>query len=174
MARQPIVIRGVTYLLDHLEPFTVTVAGKTPADGACVLAVTFSHHAFSQVWTDDCDPDHKINENGEHRVFCPVRHHWSQGLKARIRGHLTDKAYLSYDGGGKLNHMFVSKLSPASPPYVIVFQVTKTVNIKGVDGQLHILSAYENDRLPKLSSFDRIRFANLVSKTTGKPMVKKK
>ena len=174
MARQPIVIRGVTYLLDHLEPFTIKVAGKTPDDGVCVLAVTFGHHTFSQAWTDTCHPDYKIDEDGEHRSFCPTRHHWSQGLRERIQGHVTGRAYLTRDRDGRLNHMFVSKLSPASPPYQIVFQVTKANAIKGVDGQLKILSAYENNRLQKLETFERIRFANLVSKITGKPTVNKK
>jgi len=174
MARQPIVIRGVTYLLDHLEPFTLQIAGKTPADGVCALVVTFGHHTFSQAWTDECHVDWKIDEDGEDRKFCPTRHHWSQGLNAHIRGHVKGKAYLSRDRGGRLNHMFVSKLSSASPPYVIVFQVTRANAIKGVDGQLKILSAYENDRLPKLETFERIKFANLVSKITGKPTAAKK
>lgn len=154
-------LAGTEYPLTHLRRFTVVVPAKDPLTSPATLQVTFSHHVFSEKWDEahhTAEP--KYEEAGELRAFCPVRYGCSINLCEIIKYHLTGKAFRSRDGKGIWNHFFYADADGI--PYPVFFRLGKSDHIKGVDGILHIVSAYQNPKLPARHKLDAIKFARLV------------
>jgi hypothetical protein len=157
-------LAGVEYPLSHLSRFTVVVPAKDPLSSPATLQVTFSHHVFSEKWDEAFHTaDHKFEEAGELRAFCPVRYGCSINLRDIIEYHVAGKVYLSRDGKGLWNHFFYADADGIA--YPVFFRLGKADRIAGIDGILHIVSAYQNPKLPVRSRHQAIKFARLVHQT---------
>jgi hypothetical protein len=162
--------KGQDYPLAHLRGFRVVVPAKDPLQRSAVLQVTFSCHVYSQKWDaalhDEAD---RFEEDGQQRCFCPVRYGCSLKLEQAISGHVGGKAFRGRDGGGFWNNFFYSVADGV--PYPIYFRLGKADRINGVDGLMHIISAYQNPNLQARHRFQAINFARLVH-TECKPKSK--
>ena len=157
-------LMGVDYPLDHLNPFKVVVSAKDPLEEPASLQVTFSHHVFSERWsTSKHTLEHRYESAGEIRAFCPIRYGCSIELRKIIEYHIGGKAFKSRDGNGVLNHFFYADADGIA--YPVFFRLRKSDRILGIDGILHIVSAYQNPTLPAKHKHDAIKFARLVHQT---------
>lgn len=161
---RPFLLAGAEYPLTHLRRFTVVVPAKDPLTSPATLQVTFSHHVFSEKWNEaHHTAEHKFEEAGELRAFCPVRYGCSINLREIIEYHVAGKAFRSRDGKGIWNHFFYADADGI--PYPVFFRLGKSDHITGVNGILHIVSAYQNPKLPAKHKHDAIKFARLVHQT---------
>jgi hypothetical protein len=157
-------LAGVEYPLSHLNSYKVTVPAKDPLAAPAILLVTFSHHVFSEKWDEQTHThDYKFEANGERRAFCPVRYGCSINLHSVIEYHVGGKAFLSRDGKGVWNHLFYGEADGIA--YPIFFRLGRADRIEGVDGILHIISAYQNPNLPARNRLEAVKFARLVHQT---------
>ena len=157
-------LAGVQYPLRHLGRFTVLVPAKDPLASPATLQVTFSHHVFSEKWDETHHtPEHRFEADGEVRAFCSVRYGCSIELRKIIEYHVGGKAFKSRDGSGVLNHFFYADADGIA--YPVFFRLRKSDRIVGVDGILHIVSAYQNSKLPAKHKHDAVKFARLVHQT---------
>lgn len=158
---RPFLLAGAEYPLIHLRRFTVVVPAKDPLASPATLQVTFSHHVFSEKWNDARHTvEQRFEEAGELRAFCPVRYGCSISLQEIIKYHVAGKAFLSRDGKGIWNHFFYADADGIS--YPVFFRLGKSDHIAGIDGILHIISAYQNPKIPARHKHDAIKFARLV------------
>jgi hypothetical protein len=154
-------LAGTEYPLHHLSRFTVVVPAKDPLASAATLLVTFSHHVFSEKWDVlRHTTEHRFEAEGEIRAFCPVRYGCSIELRKIIEYHVIGKAFESRDGNGVLNHFFYADADGIA--YPVFFRLRKAERIANVDGILHIVSAYQNPKLPAKHKHNAIKFARLV------------
>jgi hypothetical protein len=154
-------LRGADYPLGHLRGFRVIVPAKDPLLSAASLQVTFSCHVYSEKWDETIhDEEHKFTEDGQDRSFCPVRYGCSMKIEAIVRGGLEGKVYWGRDGNGVLNSFFYGEADGI--PYPVYFRLNKAHKINGVDGLMHIISAYQNPKLPARHRIEAIKFARLV------------
>lgn len=157
-------LAGVQYPLRHLSRFTVVVPAKDPLASPAKLEVTFSHHVFSEKWDETLHTaEHRYEAGGEVRAFCPVRYGCSINLPAIVGYHVAGKAFESRDGNGVLNHFFYADADGIA--YPVFFRLRKSDRIMGVDGILHIVSAYQNPKLPAKHKHNAVKFARLVHQT---------
>jgi hypothetical protein len=154
---------GVDYPLGHLASFNVVVPAKDPLAMPAVLRVTFSHHVFSVKWHEGQPPDHEYVAFGEKRSFCPARYGCSIELPSIINYHVAGKAFQSRDGNGVLRHFFYAEVDGI--PYPVFFKLSKARSAPGVDGLMHIISAYQNLDLPARHKLQSVKFARLVHTT---------
>lgn len=171
MSHPDVTIAGQTYALGHLSPFTISVEPKTGSGLVpCKLLVTFSCHVYSLEWDDTVHPtSHLIEHEGETRCFCPDRHQWSLDLPSLVRYHARGKSYLSRDGKGNWNHLFYEPLDTTkrAVPYPIYIRLNRVRDMGNVDGVCHIISAYENPKIPARNQLQSTRFAKLVADEIG-------
>lgn len=154
-------LAGAEYPLRHLCRFTVVVPAKDPLGSPATLQVTFSHHVFSEKWDIlRHTPEHRYEAEGEIRAFCPVRYGCSINLREIVEYHVAGKAFESRDGNGVLNHFFYADADGIA--YPVFFRLRKSDRIAGIDGILHIVSAYQNPNLPAKHRLQTIKFARLV------------
>jgi len=171
MAHPDLAIAGQTYLMGHLKPFTIMI--EPPAESGlqpCKLLVTFSCHVYSLDWDSNLHPaSHLVEHEGEQRCFCPTRYRWSLDLPDLVRYHARGKSYLSRDGNGHWNHLFYEPLDATkrAVPYPIYIRLNRVRDMGDVDGVCHVISAYENARIPARNRLQCTRFAKLVSDTIG-------
>jgi hypothetical protein len=157
-------LAGVEYPLGHLNSFKVTVPAKDPLAAQAILLVTFSHHVFSEKWDEQSHTlEHKFEAGGERRAFCSVRYGCSINLRGIIEYHVGGKAFVSRDGKGVRNHLFYGEADGIA--YPVFFRLGRADRILGVDGILHIISAYQNPSLPARNRLDAVKFARLVHHT---------
>jgi hypothetical protein len=152
---------GADYPLSHLEPFDITVAAKDPLTADAVLRVSFSHHVFSVKWDPDVHTkDHEFEADGEQRAFCPVRYGCSIELRGIIEYHIAGKAFKSRDSKGVWRHLFYAEEDGIQ--YPVIFNLVKADRLAGIDGILHVVSAYQNPDIPARHRLESIKFARLV------------
>lgn len=164
MALRSFSLAGVAYPLAHLQSFRVTVPQKDPLQAPAVLQVTFSNHVYTEKWNDVIHTaDHRIEANNEARAFCSVRYGCSIALPALIAYHVGGKAFEGRDSNGAMNRFFYAEAD--SIPYPIYFKLGRADRIPGVDGVLHIISAYQRPMMPARHRFQSIKFARLVHQT---------
>lgn len=164
MAFKTFSLAGVDYPLGHLEPFNVTVPAKDPLVAPAVLRVSFSHHVFSVKWDDAAHTnDHEFERDGERRAFCPVRYGCSISLRNLIEYHVGGKAFISRDSNGIQRHLFYADADGIQ--YPVIFNIGKADRLGGIDGILHIISAYQNPSLPAKVRLQSVKFARLVHQT---------
>ena len=157
-------LSGVEYPLGHLQSFRVTVPQKDPLQASAVLQVNFSNHAYTEKWNPATHTaEHKIVVDSEERAFCSVRYGCSIELPALIQYHVGGKAFEGRDSNGAMNRFFYAEAD--SIAYPIYFKLGRADRIPGVDGILHIISAYQNPALPARHRFQSIKFARLVHQT---------
>jgi hypothetical protein len=161
MAFETFTIGGVAYPLGHLDPFDVGVPAKDPLASPANLRVTFSHHVFSEKWDDaKHHADHEFYADGERRAFCSVRYGCSIDLRQIIGYHVAGKAFESRDSNGILRHLFYAEADGIQ--YPVFFNLRKADRIPGIDGILHIISAYQKPDLPARVRLQSVKFARLV------------
>lgn len=161
MGRVSFNIGGFEYPLHHVGGFRVTVPAKDPLAAPAVLQVTCSCHVYSERWDDDVhSPEHRLEEDGEVRAFCPVRYGCSIQLPDLIRYHVGGKAFKMRDRNGVWNHFFYAEADGI--PYPIYFRLGRANQIRGADGILHVISAYQNADLRARHRYDSVKFARLV------------
>lgn len=166
--RPPFSLGLVTYEFPHLASFTVTVPCSQNGFIPAKLVVTFSHHVFTEAWDDAIHTiDLAITENGEKRAFCLERYNWSLDLADIVRYHVAGRAFWGRDRNGVWNNFFYEQRNARLIPYAVYFRVGKATKIDGVDGVLHVISGYENSKLPKARTFDAIKFGTIVGKAIG-------
>lgn len=154
-------LAGVEYPLGHLDGFDVTVPAKDPLATPAVVRVSFSHHVFSVKWDDDeHEADHQYVADGEQRAFCAVRYGCSINLRQIVEYHVAGKAFLSRDNKGMWRHLFYAEADGIS--YPVFFDIARADRIPGVDGILHVISAYQKPDLPARHRLQSIKFARLV------------
>jgi hypothetical protein len=157
-------LAGTEYPLRHLSRFTVVVPAKDPLASPATLLATFSHHVFSEKWDEaHHTAEHRYEADGEVRAFCPVRYGCSINLREIVEYHVAGKAFESRDGNGVLNHFFYADADGIA--YPVFFRLRKSDRIVGVDGLLHIVSAYQNPKLPAKHKHNAVKFARLVHQT---------
>ena len=149
-----------TYPLDHLRSFKVRVAAKDPLAAPAVLQVTFSCHVFSEKWVDGMDGARRYIEKGETRAFCPVRYGCSIRLPQIVNYHVEGKAFEGRDSNGAKNYLFYDEAEGIK--YPVFFRLGRADRIPGAHGILHVISAYQNPRLPARHKLQSIKFARLV------------
>lgn len=171
MPPRPFTLGGVEYPLGHLQSFRVTVPQKDPLQAPAILQVTFSNHVFTEKWDDEIhSAEHRIEANGEVRAFCPVRYGCSINLPGLIAYHVGGKAFEGRDSNGAMNRFFYAEADGI--PYPIYFAVGRADRIPGVDGILHIISAYQRPAMPSRVRFQAIKFARLVHQTCPPKLAK--
>lgn len=139
----------------------MVVPAKDPLMGAATLQVTFSCHTYSEKWNPDVhDEANRFVEDGQTRSFCSVRYGCSMKIEAIIRGSLEGKVYWGRDGNGVWNNFFYGTADGIA--YPIYFSLGKADKINGVDGLLHVISAYQNPKLLARHRFQAVKFARLV------------
>jgi hypothetical protein len=154
-------LAGVEYPLDHLRSFRVVVPARDPLAAPAVLQVTFSNHVYTEKWDAAVHaPSRLLDDNDEQRAFCPVRYGCSIALPQLINASVVGKAYEGRDSKGARNHFFYAEADEIS--YPIFFRLGRADRIAGAHGVLHIISAYQNPRLPARHRFQAIKFARLV------------
>jgi hypothetical protein len=164
MAFDTFKLGGVEYPLGHLDAFEVTVAAKEPLAAPAVLRVTFSHHVFSEKWDDAKHTiGHEFEADGEKRAFCSVRYGCSIELRNIIEYHVAGKAFMSRDGNGVMRHLFYAEADGIA--YPVFFKLSKAKHIPGVDGIMHVISAYQNVALPAKHKLQSVKFARVVHQT---------
>jgi hypothetical protein len=160
MVQKAVTFGNAQYPLEHLSSFRVVVGQKDPLAAPAVLQVTISCHVFSEKWEDGMDEARRYIEDGETRAFCPVRYGCSIGLRQIVNYHIEGKAYEGRDSNGAMNHFFYAEAEGIA--YPVFFRLGKATKIPGVDGILHIISAYQNPKLPARNRLQSVKFARLV------------
>lgn len=128
------------------------------------MRVLCSHHVFSVKWSDALhSKDHEYIRDEERRAFCPVRYGCSIEIRRIVEYHIAGKAYQSRDGNGVLRYMFYDLADGVS--YPVFFTLSKASRIAGVDGLMHVISAYQKADLPSRSKLQSVKFARLVYQT---------
>lgn len=164
MSDRTFLLAGIEYPLNHLSGFTLVVQAKDPLSSPATLQVTFSHHVFSEKWDETRHTsEHRFETDGEVRAFCSVRYGCSINLREIVEYHVAGKAFKSRDGNGVLNHFFYADADGIA--YPVFFRLRKSDRIAGVDGILHIVSAYQNAKLPAKHKHSAVKFARLVHQT---------
>lgn len=161
MAQKSFTLGDAEYPLGHLSGFRFVVPAKDPLLAPATIQVIFSCHVYSEQWDATVHQiSHKFVEDGEERAFCPVRYGCSISLERQIRYHMRGKAFWGRDGNGILNSFFYSEADGIA--YPIYFRLAKATQIKGADGLMRVISAYQNPELPARHRFQAINFARLV------------
>lgn len=161
MSFENFTLNGVNYPLDHLDDFDVLVAAKDPLMSPATLRVTFSHHVFSKAWKNGVDDvDHEYEKDGARRAFCATRYGCSIELRNLIEYHIAGKAFYSRDGNGVQNTLFYAVADGIT--YLIIFNLRRSDWLEGIDGILHVLSAYQKPDMPARHKLLSVKFARLV------------
>ncbi|MBZ9674529.1 hypothetical protein [Mesorhizobium sp. ES1-1] len=161
-------IQGVKYPLQHLNPFTMTVAPQNPGAPSYRVHVRFGSHTFSREWLAADPIEHQVDYNGDIRCFCTTRHGLSAHLPAMIRASANGKVHFSL----KDNYLVLQNVPGCIGPYVAFFSL-KPSNSNKYDAFLFVQSAHERTAFPKAPP--SISMATLVSKVVrGLPIVKPK
>jgi hypothetical protein len=152
-------IRGETYTLEHLEPFSFPL--KTDA-GLRVVEVRFSCHCFTEDITPAHTPDLHYTHGHETRAFAFDRHELSKLLPQMIKELGRRSVYMSM-----LNNFFVLRQNPAMGfigPYLVFFNVTRSRD-KGVHVLMNVESAYMKPGMTDRAS--PVTFTTLIEYTAA-------
>ncbi len=161
MSQKSFILGGASYPLHHLNGFRIAVPPKDPLRAEARLQVTLSCHVYSERWdASRHSQDRQFSEGHEQRAFCPTRYGCSIGLEDQIRYHVAGKAFWGKDGNGQRNSFFYGEADGIA--YPIYFRLGEVDRIKGVNGILHVISAYQNPDLPAKNRFQAVKFARLV------------
>lgn len=155
----PKTIRGKTYTLEHLEPFSFTL--KTDAEQR-VVAVRFTCHCFTEELTPAHTPDLRYTHGHETRAFDFERHELSKLLPQMISELGRSSVYMSM-----LSNFFVLRQNPATGftgPYVVFFNVMRSTD-KGIHVLMNVESAYMKPGMTERAS--PVKFTTLVEKTAA-------
>ena len=153
----PKTIQGVTYTLDHLDPFEFAL---DTGDETRRVAVRFRCHCFTEKLAAHHTPDFQYVHAGETRAFDFGRHGLSKLLPTIIRTLGTRSVYRS-----QARNYFILRQNPTTGfngPYLIFFNVIKA-HRNNLDVIMNVESAYMKPGMTDRAS--PIRFATLIEKT---------
>ena len=142
---QPLVIRGETIDLSHLQPFAFHVESGL-AKKSLRIHVTFSNHCFTTAYAPENHPsDTPIIGEGSARprTFCPIRYSLSTALPSLIRGLDHPKAKV-WETAAERNWAYSIKIDDPQGPYHLFFELRRA-NEKPQDLSLFVESAYHED-----------------------------
>mgnify|MGYP000474669400 CR=1 FL=1 len=149
-------IQGVTYELDHLDPFTFPFFVD---DENFIVSVEFTNHCFTEKREPRHTPDHHYTsrcKNGEQRTFSPQRFEDSKLLPNMIKT-LGNASVYHTD-----RESFFFMRTAQGDQYLVFFRAYKSTK-EGVDVRLNINSAYRKPRMTQRAS--PVKFTNLVKST---------
>lgn len=153
---QPTTIQGVTYTLDHLEPFTFKL--RTDMDTRKVRVI-FSCHCFTEELKSHHTPDFRYVHESETRAFNAERQTLSLLLPELITTLGGRSVYLS-----KLSNYFILRQNPRTGfdgPYLVFFNISKAKR-EAYDVVMNIESAYMKPGMADRAS--PVKFTTLVEK----------
>jgi hypothetical protein len=152
-------IRGKTYTLEHLEPFSFTLETDV---GPRVVAVRFSCHCFTEDITPAHTPDLRYTHGHETRAFDFDRHDLSKLLPQMISELGRRSVYMSM-----MSNFFALRQNPApgfNGPYLVFFNVTRST-AKGVHVLMNVESAYMKPGMTDRAA--PVKFTTLIEKTAA-------
>lgn len=150
-------IDGVTYSLDHLEPFAFSLQTDYAQH---VVGVRFSCHCFTERIRPHHKPDLHYTHQGERRAFSVDRHELSYLLPSLITGLGSKSVYLS-----QARNYFILRGNPVAAtrgPYLVFFHTIRAKS-DGVDVLMNVESAYTKPNMADRAS--PIKFTTLIHKT---------
>jgi hypothetical protein len=156
---QPKTIQGVTYTLDHLEPFEFELQTATQIHK---VAVRFRCHCFTEELTAHHTPDFSYVHDGENRAFDVDRYTLSQLLPQMVQTLGNRSVYLSQS-----SNYFILRQNPIqgySGPYLVFFNVIKAKKA-AYDVVMNIESAYMKPNMVARAS--PVKFTTLIEKTAA-------
>lgn len=175
----PLVIRGRTHDLAHLDPFKLLVDSRT-AGRVLRVHVRFTTHCFTKGFDPAaCPPDEPriLDEGRRFRVFCPVRHGLSAHLPAAIQGLNHPKARV-HQTGSRRNWLHSATVEGHHGPYHIFFEVRRAPQDRRrmQDVELTVESAYpQGDAYPAPITIGPMGFLVLIGNVfLGKPVAAKR
>lgn len=150
-------LRGITYDLSHLDPFTFPLQVDT---NIFIVHVSFHLHCFTIKLTAGHQPDLRYTYGSEARAFDPERHRLSKMLPEFIRSMGSRSVYWSQQG----NFFFWRNPAESYAPYLVFFDVVKSQQA-GSDVRVHVRSAYPKPNMALRAA--PIRFTTLIEMTAG-------
>ena len=154
-------IKGVTYALDHLDPFQFALAN---GDDSFTVEVHFSCHCFTEDIGPHHTPDLHYTHNGERRAFDMVRYGHSKLLPGLIASLGNRSVYYTK----QVNYFFLRDLPNVDGAYVVFFDPAKAKK-KGVDVLINIQSAYCKPGMTDRAA--PVKFTTLVEATAKNKVV---
>lgn len=156
---KPKTIRGTTYNLDHLDPFTFEVVTDAKPR---VVSVLFGCHCFTETLAAHHTPDLRYLHAGEPRAFDNDRYTLSHQLPELIRTLGSRSVYLSQQA-----NYFVLRQNPLTGfdgPYLVFFNILRARQ-KGIDVVMNVESAYMKPNMADRAS--PVKFTTLIEKTAA-------
>jgi hypothetical protein len=150
-------IAGVTYDLNHLNPFFMDIAPKFPGAPTYRVRVSFGCHTFTREFKPADTPDVRFTHKGETRCFCTHRHNCSLQLPPILQGQIS-RVYFTQRG----TYFIAPRLPRLASPYFITFDVERSKS-PGHVVSMFVASAYEKTDMP--TEVSAITMATLISKT---------
>ncbi|PHS25981.1 MAG: hypothetical protein COA84_06940 [Robiginitomaculum sp.] len=156
------VIQGVTYEMDHLDPFTFPCIVD---DAVYIVSIEFSNHCFTESRQPQHTPDFRYlhkSKAGDERAFSIERHTDSLELPSFFRILGTSTVYFTHHD----NFFFMRNAQ--GDQYLVFFRAFKATQ-KGVDVKIIVSSAYRKPNMTKWAS--PVQFSTLIkSKARGRQL----
>jgi len=175
----PLIIKGESVDLLHLEPFTFELESQLVKKKLRVH-VTFSNHCFSRGYDSSIHPAGEpiIDVGSERqRTYCPTRYRLSHSIPALIRGLAESPKIKVWETAAERNWCYSILMEDPSGPYHVFFEIRRAGKDRQQwqDLQLVVESAYHQDtgNWPKLKG--SMTFVLLCGKTyLGQPTTTKR
>lgn len=153
--------------LSHLDPFTITVASKSPGPEAreYQVRVTFGCHTFTREWESGDSEELRFEFEDHLRCFCPARHALSVCLPDLIRQAAKGKVHFNNKSSPFLT---VHNVPGSNGPYVIYFDAIRATG-SGLDVVIDVRSAHSKPNLA--TNLPKVGFGTIVGLTAaGRPV----
>lgn len=150
-------LRGTTYDLGHLDPFSfkMTCGQKT-----FTVGVIFSCHCFTEELQGHHTPDLHYTHSDETRAFCVNRYALSRDLPGMITTLGNRSVYWNKNG-----NFFFWRTHPLASPYLVFFNAKKAKE-NGIQVLLNVDSAHLKPNMTQYAA--PIKFTTLVeARATG-------
>jgi hypothetical protein len=150
-------IRGITYPLDHLDPFSFALQN---GEKIWSVRVQFGCHCFTEQLSDHHTPDFRYKHENEIRAFDLQRYDLSQHLPQLVATLGSRTVYKS----NQINYFTLRQdAHPNHPgPYLVFFGVHKLKH-RSEDVLMNVESAYIKPNMTDRAS--SVKFTTLIEKT---------
>ncbi len=174
-----LIIDGISYEFQHLDPFTMRFESKI-ANRQLRVNVRFSNHCFSHGPVDGfAYPDHlMLRDHGDRsRIFCPTRYRLSFDLPAIVRS-MNNPQCKVFQTAARRNFNYSLEVQDPKGPYHLFFEISRAKGsvAKMQDLNLFIESAYYEEPVGNIPArLGRIGFQVLCTNVfLGKPVSTKR
>ncbi len=130
------------------------------------VRVTFTCHTFTREWRETDLEEHRFDEAGETRAFCPVRFEHSQSLKGIIIAASTGKVRFN----NQTPFVIPATIEGLEGPYAIYFRAIKA-KTRGLDVVIDVRSAHHKPNLDM--TLPKVTFATVVGHTVAGKAIKR-